>query len=83
MMYGAGGEASWMMVFGLVLWIALIAAAGLVLGRYLRGTTSTPRLPARETPLEILERRYAEGAITDAEFDEARARIRDELPKRR
>jgi len=78
MMYGFGGGMSWMMAFGLVVWVAVIAVAGLALGRYLRSTSATPRLPARETPLEIRERRYAEGRIDEAGFDEARARIRED-----
>jgi hypothetical protein len=31
--------------------------------------------------LQVLERRYAEGAIEAAEFDEARARIREDSPR--
>jgi putative membrane protein len=78
MMYGYGTGTSWMMAFGLVVWVGVIAVAGWLLGRYLRSSSATPRLPSRETPLEILERRFAEGGMDVAEFDEARARIRED-----
>jgi putative membrane protein len=72
----AGSGMAWMMVFGAVAWLALVGLAGWALGRYLNNATKPPRVD-RESPLEILERRYAEGAIDVADFDEARARIRE------
>jgi putative membrane protein len=85
MTMGGGGGMAAAMVFGLVVWIALIGLAGWALGRYFTAPrTQPPRTAERETPLdtpletplEILERRYAEGSIDAADFDEARARIR-------
>jgi putative membrane protein len=78
MMYGDG--MAWAMAFGLVVWIGVIGLAGWVLGRYLSASRAprAPRTIERETPLEILERRYAEGAIDTTEFDDARARIRED-----
>jgi putative membrane protein len=73
----AGSGMAWMMLFGAVVWLGLIGLAGWALGRYLHHATRPPRVD-RESPLELLERRYAEGAIGDADFDEARARIRDD-----
>jgi uncharacterized membrane protein len=77
-MMHAGSGMAWMMLFGAMVWLALIGLAGWALGRYLYNATRPPRVD-RESPLEILERRYAEGAIDDAAFDEARARIRDSV----
>jgi putative membrane protein len=74
-----GGGMGWMMAFGLVFWVALVGLAGWALGRYLR--EGRPRAAGPETPLQVLERRYAEGAIDSAEFDEARARIREDGPR--
>ncbi|HZO70063.1 MAG TPA: SHOCT domain-containing protein [Kribbellaceae bacterium] len=74
----AGSGMAWMMVFGAVVWLGLVGLAGWALGRYLHNATKPPRVD-RESPLEILERRYAEGAINDADFDEARARIRESV----
>jgi putative membrane protein len=77
-MMNGGGSASmagWMIV-GLVVWIALIVLAGLAVGRYLQGPPPGRELPPRDTPLDLLERRYAEGAIDREEFDEAKARLR-------
>lgn len=75
MSYGTGGMA-WLMMIGLLVWVGLIVLAGVAVGRHLRAPTDRPvARPHRETPLEVLERRYAEGAIDTAEFDDARARI--------
>jgi putative membrane protein len=58
----------WMIVFwGLIIWaIAKIASGG---ARSHSGTTS------EATPLEILERRYARGEITDEQFEAMRRRL--------
>ena len=37
--------------------------------------TPVPRSKARETPLEILQRRYAAGEITTQEFEERKVRL--------
>ena len=34
-----------------------------------------PGRPARETPLDILQRRYAEGEISTEEYDEHKERL--------
>ena len=71
-----GGTAWTLMGFGALIWIGLIGLAGWALGRYLR--PRQPDLDRPETPLEILEHRYARGEIGADEFDEARARIRED-----
>jgi putative membrane protein len=79
MMHGDGTP--WMMMgFGALVWIGLIGLAGWALGRYLRPRET--ELARRETPLEILEHRYASGEIGADEFDEARARIREDDVRR-
>lgn len=80
MMHGGGGTAWTMMGFGALIWIGLVGLAGWALGRYLR--PRQPDLDRPETPLEILENRYARGEIAADEFDEARARIREDDVRR-
>jgi putative membrane protein len=58
----------WMVLF----WAAVIVGiVWLVRG----GTTESWRVPRRETPLEILDRRFAEGAIAEDEYHERREAI--------
>ena len=60
-----------------VFWIAVIV--GIVL--LLRGLASRPgaggQAEGRETPLEILQRRYAKGEIDTAEFEEKKKALRE------
>lgn len=61
--------------WALVIWAVIIVARGSQRGP----KRPTPRDP---TPLEILERRYASGEITDDEFETRRRRLLDQnLPK--
>lgn len=76
--YGLGS--AWMMLMPL-LWIALLgvviwAAVRLTQGPA-RGSASRETEPPqrRETPLEILDRRFASGEIDAAAYDEARTRL--------
>jgi putative membrane protein len=64
------------MVFGVLVWIGLVGMAGWLIGRHFVSPPDGPE--RRETPLEILERRYVRGEIGQDEFDEARARLREE-----
>jgi uncharacterized membrane protein len=34
-----------------------------------------PRAPTAESPLEVLQRRYAEGALTTVEYEERRQKL--------
>jgi uncharacterized membrane protein len=36
-----------------------------------------PRAPTAESPLEVLQRRYAEGALTTVEYEERRQKLAD------
>lgn len=73
-MMGWYGDGSWMVGgwFGMVVfWVALAAllffAVGAVAGPFDR--------PRQSTPLEILQRRYAKGELSDAEYEQARLRL--------
>jgi putative membrane protein len=70
-----GNGAGWWMVFGsvmmVVFWVAIIWAVTAVVRRppEERGRSSEP------TALEILERRYARGELTDDEFESMKHRL--------
>lgn len=53
--------------FWWLLWLALIAALLYPLALHLRGR--------RETPLQLLQRRYAAGEISTEEYEERKARL--------
>jgi putative membrane protein len=61
----------WMAVFwGLIIWAVYAIISRLTGGR------ETPPVPPREpTAIEILERRYAHGELTDDEFEAMRERL--------
>ena len=59
---GAMGWAMWL------LWILLLAL--IAWGLYRLFATSGSSAPARETPLEALQRRYAEGEMSTEEYEE-------------
>ena len=63
-------------------WILLIILALAVGGYFVRGSSrrapSSPRPSGRETPLEALERRFAEGEITAEEYEERRQKLRED-----
>lgn len=75
-MHGWGGwlGAGWM----LLLWVVLIATGVWAIYRLTRSgrTTSSPvRPPVVESPIEILDRRFASGVIGVDEYSERRARL--------
>lgn len=55
----------WILILGLVVW-----------GLYRLFTTSTPALGSEETPLDALQRRYAEGEISTDEYQERKDVLR-------
>ena len=66
MMDGFGG-----MWFGWIFWIALIAVVIWVLLKVSNNANKKYHsLPNKETPLEVLKRRYASGEITKADFED-------------
>jgi putative membrane protein len=81
MMYGYGPGWAWMMLMPLV-WIALI---GLVVWAVVRlaqrpGDSGYTQQPRRETPQEILDRRFALGEIDVDTYTEARAHLAGRNP---
>lgn len=74
MMHSMGIGAGWM-VAALVLWTLVVGGATWGTVRLIHRPRTPPvGLPS---PLEILERRFAAGAMTREEFDDARARLRE------
>ncbi|AXY49205.1 SHOCT domain-containing protein [Rhodococcus ruber] len=81
MMYGNGVGWGWMMLMPL-LWIVLIGVivwAVVSLTRRPTDRTADPRHRAapRETPREILDRRFASGEIDAEAYTQARAHLAD------
>lgn len=80
MMYGNWNGWGWMMLMPL-LWIAVLAVAVWAVVKLTRNTDDhmrrpvDDRSPRRETPQEILDRRYASGEIDADVYTEARARL--------
>ncbi|MPY84064.1 MAG: hypothetical protein GEV00_12260 [Actinophytocola sp.] len=73
MMYDYGVGSAWMVLMPVV-WLVLIGAvvwAVVWLARD-RGSGGGQRRPERETPLEILDRRYALGEVDTEEYLRAR-----------
>jgi putative membrane protein len=70
------GFGGWGLLFNGVLWIGLIALGIWLLARLFPtggGNRRDPeRAERRETPLEILQRRYARGEITKEEYETVR-----------
>jgi putative membrane protein len=58
-----------------LLWIALIPVVVWAVVRLIQPGGGGPNTPHRETPLQILDRRYAQGQIDDAAYTNARARL--------
>lgn len=85
MMYWDGGGWAWWMAFMPLLWIALIALMVWAVVRLTHrtaprdgGTHGGP--PPRETPEEILDRRFASGEIDAETYAEARKRLAAHRP---
>ena len=75
MMWHMGDGWGWWMVFGTIMmvafWLMIIWAIGSLGQRPTHDTTSPPSRD-QPTALEILERRYANGELTNEEFEEKR-----------
>ncbi|MEK6951122.1 MAG: SHOCT domain-containing protein [Nanoarchaeota archaeon] len=73
--FGSGAGWSWLMlIVGIVFWLAIVVAVILLiiwLYRQVSGKTITGRIgeEARESPLEILQKRFARGELTPKEFE--------------
>lgn len=62
---------------GMIMWLILILIAGVVIYFIFNWSKRTGNLAdsTRETPTEILKRRYASGAISKEEFDRLKKEI--------
>ncbi len=68
----------WYLFATWIFWILLIAV-------FFSLATPVPRSTARryrETPLDVLQRRYAEGELTTEEYEERRMRLERDLARR-
>jgi putative membrane protein len=73
-MHWMGGGWFWgMHLFWWLFWFIIIAIFFSLL-------TPVPRHKARETPLQILQRRYAAGEISSDEYEERKARLQRDTP---
>lgn len=63
----------------MLLWVLLIVVIVWVVVRGIPEWTAGGGAAERGTPLEILERRYAEGEISTEEYEERKARLKDEV----
>lgn len=68
--HGWGMMDSWL--GGVIMWILILLAIVLVVSLFVRTGRRTPTADesGRETPLDIIEKRYARGEISRAEFEE-------------
>jgi putative membrane protein len=77
-MWHMGDGWGWWMIYGLVFmlafWLILAWTVG-SMGRRPPEDTTSFRRHEEPTALQILERRYANGELTDEEFEEKRRRI--------
>lgn len=69
--YGWGAGFGW--IFMVVFWILVILGVVYLV----QAISKTSRKEDKETPLDILKKRYAKGEITKEEFD----KMKDELAK--
>jgi len=73
MHWGADWQSGWFWGMHLGMWIFWIVVAVVVW--VLVSRLHVPRAPTAESPLEVLQRRYAEGALTTVEYEERRQKL--------
>lgn len=74
-MHGSGVAVAWM-ILSTLLWLALIGAILWSAHRLSAGGAGQ----RRETPLEVLDRRFAAGEIDAATYDDTRSRLISRQP---
>lgn len=73
-----GMHDGWMWGMHWAWWTFWVLFVLLVLWFIIRRSSSGAQTPAeRETPLEILQRRYAEGEISTEEYEDRKARLQE------
>ena len=78
MMYGFGMYSGWWLL-GMGMMVLFLIAIILLVVWVMRGLYPRQQLSGHEQALEILQRRYAAGEISVAEYEQARARL-EEIP---
>lgn len=73
MHWGADWHTGWFFGMHLVWWLFWIVVVIAALAVFARSTAPPAAKP--ESPLDVLQRRYAEGALTTAEYEERRAKL--------
>jgi len=73
-------EGYWMHGWGMYWWMIVVGVVALTtfLILLVNQLRSRAQIGGPETPMEILERRYARGDLTDEEFEEKRRQLRHE-----
>lgn len=67
-MHGSDVGWGWMMIPMVLFWGAVILGIVWLIRGSARGWSAPAETPSRETPVEILERRFAEGAISPDDY---------------
>lgn len=85
MMWGYGYTFSWsgmllMMVIGLILCIALIAAIIWLFTRAFSRRNAMPRMTLQSS-VELLEQRYARGEIDSQTYEQMREQVQKDMPE--
>ncbi len=65
---GAGGFGFFGMLIFVLFWIGILAIAALIISKILRGNSVAVMGGSRGTPVDILQKRYASGEITEKEY---------------
>lgn len=73
MHWGMDWHSGWFFGMHFLWWLFWIVAAVGIWAWIIR--SAAPPSPKAESPLEVLRRRYAEGALTTAEYEDRRARL--------
>lgn len=70
--WGMGGDygMGFGMIFSVLFWVLVIVGIVLLVRWLGTGTSQQPSAPARESPLDVLKKRYARGEIGKEEFEE-------------
>ena len=80
MMWGYGPGWAWMMVIMPIVWIGLLALAAWAVVRVVRSQGDGYGRAYRDSPQEILDRRFASGEIDADTYTQARAHLAGRKP---
>lgn len=80
MMHGYGFGSSMFMggrIFMFIFWLLIGTAIVLIIGEKFMGNRFKSGANTKETPMEILKKRYAMGEITKDQYEEMKEKLRD------